>query len=91
MSNISVMGYQMSYPKLTNKMLAEDETGYKKALYFVKVREAIKGMKAMRVNKANKNGTKVTFASVSSTEEFDKYCKELSKEYTELFGEGNKQ
>ncbi|MHC1722488.1 MAG: hypothetical protein AB9836_04685 [Aminipila sp.] len=85
MSKISVIGYQMSFSKLTNKLLEKDEDMYKKMLYVAKAEEVRKGFIATRVNKANSKGTKITFSCAKTVEEFDLYCKELDKEYSNLF------
>lgn len=83
MSNVSIMGYQMSYPRLTDKLQKENLIKYCTMLYNAKVQEARRGMIATRINKANSKGTKITYSSASA-EDFDAYCEKLNEEYKTL-------
>lgn len=84
MSKITVLGYQMNYPRLTDKLQKKYELLYKCMLYNQKAAEAEKGMIATRINKANSKGTKVTYKGAKNQEEMDEYVKRLNEEYAEL-------
>ncbi len=84
MDGVTVIGYQMNYPKLTDKLKNTNVKAYNGALYNAKVNEARKGMIATKINKANSKGTKITFDSCKSIEEFDKYCDELNNEFEKI-------
>ena len=70
MARVTVLSYQVTYKALTKKLFEENEQEYRKALLYARANElANMGSKMRRMNKPQKNGTKITFEKVASEEE----------------------
>ena len=80
MEGVTVIGYTMDFPGMTKKFFDESNNLYKACLIYIRLDEINKCMKAHRVNKPTRNGTRIKFVSIKSEEEYRKELQNLCDE-----------
>ena len=75
MSGISVLGGQLSFPKMTSKIEDVEYAKFKTHMWLHMLNE---GKKPKKWLKANTKGTKVNFEMIKSQEEYDSGISDLS-------------
>lgn len=86
MGEITVVGGQMNFPFLTNKLPADEYAKAKAHIWLLALNE---GNKPKKWLKPNSKGTKINFETVQSQEEYDNGLEELGvflKRINEEFG-----
>lgn len=69
--NITVKSYQMIFPRLTKKIFEEQQKLYQRAVIEIRLDELQTHATYMKkCNKPTSSGTKITFCTVKSSEEY---------------------
>lgn len=77
MGEISIEGFQKIIPFLDLKLQKESPHIYDFALIIALNIEFEKGFRVIKINKANKNGTKITYSVIKSQEDLEQNSKKI--------------
>lgn len=74
MSNdIEVLEYQIQYPTLNLNLKKEDKMMFDFGIIYAHSNQCDKGFKVKKIFKTSKKGTKFTYESIKSNEDFEEY------------------
>lgn len=71
--NMKVLEYQIHYPTLNSTFEKEDKMMFDLGIIYAYSNECGKGFKVKKVSKTSKKGTKFTYESIKSEEDFEEY------------------